>query len=250
VYVSPFALRSLAGGTTPTFPSVRGVTLVTDGGTPGDIELAHRLFPGADIGTEYGTTEAGVACTKLVYGRGPQTSVGLASPGTEVRIGDGQEAVGPVFLRFRGAPSARYWDDAAASAATFLPDGWVRTGDLGRLDRDGYLHLLGRADDVVIAGGRNVSTGAVAERIAACEGVRECAVLSRPDRLLGSQLVAALVLDADTSLPVVRRRVRQALAAHELPATVVTLPALPRNRTGKVDRVALARAVGLSDVVP
>jgi acyl-coenzyme A synthetase/AMP-(fatty) acid ligase len=253
VYVSPYGLRSLGRAATRAFASVRAVTMVTDAATGADLDLARRLFPNAEVGTEYGTTEAGVACTKLVYGQGPAGSVGRPAAGTELRVGDGpagQPGQGPVLLRAPGVPPARYWDDPAASAATFLPGGWVRTGDLGRLDAGGYLHLLGRADDVVISGGRNLSAGALAERIAACPGVRECAVLGRPNPLLGSSLVAALVLDPGASLPAVRRGIRAALAAHELPAAVVALPALPRNRTGKVDRAALARAVAAQEAGP
>ncbi len=241
VYTSPYVLRAVGAATTGAFPFVQRVSMVTDAATGPDLDLARRLFPAAAIGTEYGSSEAGVACTKLVYGTGPASSVGRAGSGTELRVDTAGDAAGPVLLRFRGTPTPRYWDDPEATAATFLPDGWVRTGDLGYLDADGFLHLAGRSDGVVIVGGRNVSTAAVAERLSACEGVRECAVFGRADPLLGHRLVAVVVLDPGVELADVRRRIRSSLPVHELPSEIVTTPSLPRNAAGKIQRAALAR---------
>ncbi|MFP5375509.1 MAG: AMP-binding enzyme [Acidimicrobiia bacterium] len=155
---------------------------------------------------------------------------------------------GEVWLRRRGTPPRWYLDDPEATARTFV-DGWVRTGDLGRLDGDGVLHLVGRAKDLIITGGSNVSPVEVENVLFEHPGVADAAVLGVPHAVLGEDVAAAVVLRSP-AVPVreLQDLVRSRLAEHKVPHHVVVVDRLPRNPSGKVvkdelrARLAAARA--------
>lgn len=218
-------------------------TLVIGGSQVGESlrARARTAFPHTatkGLGTSYGLTEmSGVAATAagpLVAAR-PGT-VGRPLPTVDVRIEpvEGAEAgVGEVLVRSPGVMLG-YW--GCDDDPTLTPDRWLRTGDLGRLDDEGYLYIVGRAKDVVIRGGENISAVRVEERLAEHPAVREVAVVGLPHRDLGEELAAAVVRYPGVDID---ERGLAAFAAETLsdfavPTAWQFLDELPKNATGKV----------------
>jgi O-succinylbenzoic acid--CoA ligase len=187
--------------------------------------LTSALEAGVRVVTTYGMSET---CGGCVYD-------GVALDGVGVALdADGLIRLsGPVlFEGYAGRPDL---------TAQVLQDGWFRTSDLGRLDDDGRLVVLGRSDDVVVSGGVNVSLAAVEARLRAMPGLGHIAVTSRPDAEWGAEVVA--VIEGDGGLPGIDA-VRDFVAA-ELPRTwaprhLLVVAALPMLDSGKVDRQRLA----------
>jgi acyl-CoA synthetase (AMP-forming)/AMP-acid ligase II len=176
-------------------------------------------------------------------------SVGRPLAGVSVRVVAPDGA--PLPPGERGALEVRspwqmlgYLDEPQATAGV-LDDGWLRTGDLGRLDRDGYLYLDGRSDGLVKVAGERVSLDALAERLRAFDGVGAACVIAAADPELGVRLVA-FIEPREGAPEDLAERVR-ALAPARLspawrPAKVVELSSLPRSG-GEIDRQALRRMV-------
>jgi acyl-CoA synthetase (AMP-forming)/AMP-acid ligase II len=223
------------------------VVLLGSAAAPLPGAVAARLakaFPNATIANYYTSTEAAPAQTVMLYDPAHPGSVGRAIDGGGVRIAAagsgapvGPGEVGEVWLRSPAAPRA-YFGDAEASGEVFKA-GWIRMGDLGRLDADGYLYLVDRGGDTVKSGGFKVSTLRVEEAIYEHPAIIEAAVVGVPHPVLGTELAAVVV----TREPVPRERLRRflldRLAPHEVPARVVQAASLPRNAGGKVDKRAL-----------
>jgi acyl-CoA synthetase (AMP-forming)/AMP-acid ligase II len=157
-------------------------------------------------------------------------SVGRAVPGVELRIEDADdEGIGEVAIR---APHVFQQDS----------DGWRRTGDLGKLDADGYLSLHGRANDRIIRGGENIYPIEIETLIAAHAGVREVAVIGVPDRRWG-ETVMAFIVPTDIASPPDCAELRDCVSSHtakfKVPSVIEFIEALPRNPNGKILRRAL-----------
>jgi O-succinylbenzoic acid--CoA ligase len=185
-------------------------------------EAARRAVP---LVRTYGLTET----------FGGMVHDGHPLDGVELRVdGDPEGELlvrGPMlFRRYRGDPGR---------TAAVLRDGWLRTGDLGRLGPDGRLTVLGRADDLVISGGVNVHPDEVEAVLATHPAVAEAAVAGRPDPEWG-QRVTAFVVPRDPasppSLAELRAFARERLAAAKAPRELVLLPVLPRSPSGKLLR--------------
>ncbi|HEX2192865.1 MAG TPA: non-ribosomal peptide synthetase [Acidimicrobiales bacterium] len=220
---------------------------------PAPAALLRRLseaLPGVRIWNTYALTEAGTARTLLVYDGTRPGSVGRGVGGTEVRIvdDDGRDVpageVGEVWLRRPGAPLRRYFRDPEATAATFLPGGWVRTGDLGHLDNEGYLYLDDRKKDVIISGGLNVASLEVEDVLHEHPSVAEAAVFAVPHEVLGQDVAAAVVPRAAVTERELQAFVRERLAEHKTPHRVVLVERLPRNPSGKVLKQELRDTYG------
>ncbi len=120
-------------------------------------------------------------------------------------------------------------------------DGWLRTGDLGRIDADGYLWVEGRADDTIVSGGENVRPEPVEERLESHPAVAEAAVVGRPDPEWG-EAVTAVVVPAPGAEPTAAELIahcREALAPAMVPKRVELVAALPRTASGKLQRARL-----------
>ena len=193
--------------------------------------------------TAYGLTEAVVA-TMCRPGDDPQTvatTSGRAAAGFEVRIAapDGGEAKpgdpGEILLR---GPNLMlgYLDDAAAAREAVDPDGWLHTGDIGRLDDGGYLTITDRLKDMYICGGFNVYPAEVEQVLARLDGVAESAVIGVPDARLGEVGRAYVVTRPGATLDeaAVLAFCRERLANYKLPRQVLFRAELPRNPGGKV----------------
>jgi acyl-CoA synthetase (AMP-forming)/AMP-acid ligase II/acyl carrier protein len=209
-------------------------------------EALTTTFPRATVVNYYTSTEAAPAQTTMVYDPARPMSVGRPSAGEiEIRDGAGRPLppgeVGDVWLA--SPTTARtYLDDPEGSAAVFR-DGWTRMGDVGRLDADGYLHLLDREGDMVQVGGFKVATIGVEAVLFAHPGVADAAVLGVPHPVLGAVLVAAVV-PRDGRDPVdpaeLRAFVRARLTEAEVPVRIDVVAELPRNDGGKVRKRDLA----------
>jgi long-chain acyl-CoA synthetase len=212
------------------------------GGAPVTPELVARTraaFPNArrGVGTIYGLTESGGALTAGVgdaFADRPH-SVGRPLPVVELRIAEPDASgVGEILARSPTVMSG-YWgapDDPILDAA-----GWLRTGDVGRIDTDGYLYVLDRTKDVIIRGGENIAGPHVEDRLLAHEAVADVAVVGLPHPDLGEEVAAAVVLQPG------RQVTTEELAAHaaaglahfEVPSTWwIRSEPLPVNAVGKV----------------
>jgi acyl-CoA synthetase (AMP-forming)/AMP-acid ligase II len=212
---------------------------------PDTLRAAMGQLPGAGFLTLYGQTE-GSPITWLSPGdhrlaaAGREellASVGRAAPGVEVRLADsGGSGAGEVIAR-------------ADHLFTAGPDGWLHTGDLGRIGDDGYLYLVGRRGDMIIRGGENVYPQEVENRLLEHPRIADAAVVGVPDRLLG-EAIKAFIVPADPADPPaseeLRAFARAALAGFKVPAQWEYMPSLPRNATGKLLRRQL-RTGGLDD---
>jgi malonyl-CoA/methylmalonyl-CoA synthetase len=209
------------------------------GSAPLSAALAERVdgWLGQVPLERYGSTEAGLDVSNAYDGPRRPGRVGWALPGIEVRLeGENDEILvrGPQV--FEG-----YWRRPDATAEALTPDGWFRTGDLGRIDpADGSLEISGRSKELIISGGLNVyprEVEAVLEEHPAVGGV---AVAGVPSERWGEEVVAFVVPAADLDADGLIAHCRERLSAYKCPKRVVALDELPVNRMGKVRRDALA----------
>ena len=213
--------------------------------------MARRVraaFPQARLFVMYGQTEASARLTCLPPGRFEDKagSVGVPIAGVEIQVRreDGSLAAageaGEVWARGPNV-MAGYWQAPEATAAT-LVDGWLRTGDEGHLDADGFLWLSGRRSDMIKTGAHRVHPQDVEEVIAELPGVREVAVAGLDDSLLGQVVAAYLVPgeDAPTEMAV-KAHCRQRLATYKIPKQVAFVSELPKTASGKIRRAALTQ---------
>jgi len=208
-------------------------------------ERLERIL-GVPVLEGYGMTEAGsIAQAPRLPARSPRGSVGLAC-NSEVAIMDADgrrlaaDETGEIVARgpelFDG-----YENNPEANAAAFR-DGWFRTGDLGRIDRGGYIFIAGRLKDVINRGGAKIAPSVVEEALMRHTQVLEAAAYALPHSTLGEDVAAAVVLrrDADVTEHALRDFTRAHLAAFQVPTRVIAVPELPRGALGKVKRSELA----------
>ena len=138
-----------------------------------------------------------------------------------------------------------YWEDPEATAAAIDPDGWLHTGDVGKLDAAGNLSITDRLKDMYVVGGFNAYPAEVEQVLVRHESVSEAAVIGVPDARLGEVGRAFVVARASAS-PTEEELIgwcKERLAGYKVPRTVVLVDSLPRNATGKVDKKLLASSV-------
>jgi long-chain acyl-CoA synthetase len=176
-------------------------------------------------------------------GNARMRAAGLPMPGVEIRIIDEHgnvlppNTVGEVSTRSH-ANMAGYWKLDEATAATIAADGWLRTGDAGYLDEDGYLFIHDRVKDMIITGGENVYPAEVESAVYGHPAVAEVAVIGVPDERWGEAVKAIVVakpgavIDPDDVIAFARSRI----AAFKAPKSVDVIAALPRNASGKILR--------------
>jgi len=226
---------------------LRSVRALTLGGAAVPAELLERIperFPNAARGTSeiYGQSEAGgtlAAASARDLTERPGT-VGRPFPVVELRIdGAGPDGVGEIVAR-TPAQMSGYWRQSEDDP--FTSDGWLCTGDLGRLDEDGYLYLTGRSKDVIIRGGENIAAPLVEATLFDHPAVREAAVVGLPDPDLGEIVAAAVVVGADRPVDAdeLAAFTRNHLAYFAVPQRWwIRTDSLPVNDAGKVDKRAL-----------
>jgi len=234
--------------------SVRSVAY---GGAPAAPELVRRIkeaFPSVAPGNGYGLTETSSVSTfnfGADYERKPD-SVGLPVPVCEVRIvgPDGRDLpngeVGEIWIKGPNVVKG-YWHKPEATAETFT-DGWLHSGDLGRVDDEGFVYIVDRAKDMVIRGGENVYCVEVESVLYDHPDVIDAAVFGIPHKVLGEEVAA--VVQVRTGAPVtaddLRRHVAQHLAAFKVPVCIeLRAEPLPRNPNGKVLKAKLREALAV-----
>jgi malonyl-CoA/methylmalonyl-CoA synthetase len=138
---------------------------------------------------------------------------------------------------------AGYWRDEEKTRSEFSADGWFKTGDVGRIDRNGYIHIVGRAKDLVISGGCNVYPKEVETELDAVEGVLESAVFGVPHPDFGEGVTAVVVAKpgAVLSEEAIIESIKTRLARYKVPKRILLVEELPRNTMGKVQKNALRK---------
>jgi len=229
-------------------PDLSRVRLVCSGSAPLATETfaAFRELAGHEILERYGMTEAGMILSNPYGGPRRPGTVGTPLPGVSVRIVDeGGRPLAPGGegeLWVRGSNVfAGYWNAPEKTAVSFRHDElgrrWLATGDLAREDpATGAISLLGRRAELILCGGLNVYPREVEEALLACPGIREAAVVGRPDPEWGEVPIAFLVLAGPLDPAALASRLRADLAAFKLPRAFHAVDALPRNALGKVQK--------------
>jgi long-chain acyl-CoA synthetase len=235
-----------------------GLRYVTQAGGPMPAPLVAKLreqLPRTSVFLMYGQTEATARLTCLPpedLDKKPG-SVGRPIAGVEIEIREhGRRAepgrVGEICAR---GPNVMlgYWKDPAATAEV-LSDGWLRTRDVGYLDEDGYLFIVGRTTDMIKVGAFRVGPQEIEEIIAGIDGVQEAGVVGIPDDVLGQAIKAVIVLRPGAALTAmaVKAHCRQNLASYKIPKVIEFAAALPRTSSGKVQRFKLAGEQGLHEI--
>jgi long-chain acyl-CoA synthetase len=168
-------------------------------------------------------------------------SIGLPLDGIEMRVvdADGNEVaqgqVGEIAIRGHNVMKG-YWGRPDATAEVVDADGWFRTGDMGRVDEDGYFFIVDRKKDLVIRGGYNVYPREIEEVLYEHPAVREAAVIGIPHDELGEEVAAAVALKdgADATAADIRSFVKERVAAYKYPRHVWLVDELPKGPTGKI----------------
>ncbi len=207
---------------------------------------------------QFGQTE-GIGTTLLAHQHKPDgtdrdreilTSVGQVSPRVNVRIVDenGEDLpvgeVGEILLTSPGVMKG-YWNNTAATLET-LRDGWVHTGDVGRLDHEGYLYLVDRKKDMIISGGENIYSREVEEAVITHEAVSEVAVIGVPDEKWGEAVKAIVVLrqGAKATAQDLIEHCRTLIASYKRPRHVEFVDEIVKLPSGKIDKVRLRKLYG------
>ena len=229
------------------------LTDITAGGAPRPVTHVERLrqeFPNAQPALGYGLTETNAAgCANYWgnYAAKPASTGRPQKPIIELAIigtGDRPLATGEVGeIAIRSAANIKcYWRNPQATEEAFTSDGWLRTGDVGYLDEDGYLFIVDRKKEIIIRGGENISAAEVEAECYACPSVAEVAVFGAPDERLGEVPVAVIHPKDGERLGEedLRAFLDGRVAKFKIPQRIIISPEpLPKLGTGKIDRRAL-----------
>jgi malonyl-CoA/methylmalonyl-CoA synthetase len=207
----------------------------------------HREFEertGHRILERYGMTEAGMITSNPYDGERRAGSVGPPLPGVEARVADAETGrvleTGEVGVLEIAGPNVfkGYWRMPGKTAEEFREDGFFITGDIARIDDDGYVSIVGRAKDLIISGGYNVYPKEVESEIDALDGVVESAVIGVTHPDFGEGVTAVVVRQPGAGLSEndVIGALKDRLARYKLPKSVIFVDALPRNTMGKVQK--------------
>jgi len=243
--------------------------VITYGAAPMPFEVirkAIQVIPWARFINAFGQTETASTITTL----GPEdhviegteeekakklkrltSSIGKPLPDIEVKIVDeGGNVLPPLgigeILARGPRVMAGYWKDEHKTSQVMTPDGWLRTSDMGWMDEEGYIYLSGRADDMIIRGGENISPEEVEDVLQSHPKVEEGAIIGVPDVEWGQEPRAVVVLkEGESATPEeIMEYCRSKLAGFKRPRSVVFIDALPRNPMGKVLRKRLREEYG------
>jgi len=249
--------------------NLSSLKVITYGAAPMPFEViskAIQVMPWARFINAFGQTETASTITTL----GPEdhiiegteeerqkklkrltSSIGRPLPDVEVKIVDEEEnslpflQVGEILVRGPRVMTG-YWKDEQKTGQVMTSDGWLRTGDMGWMDEEGYIYLSGRADDMIIRGGENISPEEVEEVLYSHPKIEEAAVIGVPDPEWGQEPRAVVVLKKGEKVASeeIIEHCRSKLAGFKRPRSVVFIEALPRGAMGKVLRKKLREQYG------
>lgn len=229
-------------------PDTSSVRFAVCGAAPASAALLARFEDrfGFPLVEGYGLSEATCGSTiNPLDGPRKAGSVGLPFPGQDLRILDSNgEPVprgGTGEVAVRGANVMRGYLGRPDDTAAVIVDGWLRTGDVGRLDEDGYLTLVGRSKEMIIRGGENIYPREIEDVLTGDPAVLEAAVVGVPDDKWG-EIVVAFVQPrpgATVDVDALKTRCREQLSGYKRPTALHVLEALPKNAVGKLDKLAL-----------
>jgi fatty-acyl-CoA synthase len=217
--------------------------------------IQRELVPGIQVG--YGLTEGGevVALTRPEDTPAKRSgTVGRPLPEVEIRVLDLDgstlpvESVGEVAVRGPGVMKG-YYRQPGETAQVFTDDGFFLTGDLGMMDEEGYLHILGRRKEMIIRGGFNVYPREVEDRLHAHPAVLDVAIVGLPDEILG-EVACACIVPVEGAIVTgheIKEFCREVLADYKVPDLVRFLDGFPMTGSGKVRRVELARQISAEE---
>ena len=244
--VPTFYIR-LLGDERFTQQAAANMRLFISGSAPlsADIHRAFEARSGHRVLERYGMTETGMLTSNPYEGERRAGYVGPPLPGVELRVAElesgkvlEQGEVGIVEARgpnvFKG-----YWKMPEKTAAEFRPDGYFITGDMGFIDGDGYVQLVGREKDLIISGGLNIYPAEVEALLDERPDVAEAAVIGVPHPDFGEAVVAVISPVGAFDAALVREELRKELAAFKVPKKIIALDSLPRNTMGKIQKKLL-----------
>lgn len=216
-----------------------------------EARTGHRILE------RYGMTETGMITSNPYYGDRVAGTVGFPLPGVEARVRDGEgnlvgpDTVGTLEIRGPNVFSG-YWQMPDETEESFTDDGWFITGDLVQVDAVGRISIVGRAKDLIIAGGYNIYPKEIESVIDDMPGVEESAVIGIPHPDFGESVVAIVVASADAPLTPaeIEAWVAERLARFKHPRRIEIVESLPRNAMGKVQKAELRRQFMPADQIP
>jgi malonyl-CoA/methylmalonyl-CoA synthetase len=223
--------------------------LFVSGSAPLSAET-HKSFSartGHAILERYGMTETGMITSNPYDGERRPGTVGMPLPGVELRIADPENGaelrqgeVGVIEVRGPNVFTG-YWRNTEKTAEEFRDDGFFVTGDLARIDTEGYIAIVGRDKDLIITGGFNVYPAEVEAVLDACPGVAESAVIGVPHPDFGEGVtgIVAAQNGAQIDEAAIQALLAGKLAAFKHPKRIITIDALPRNSMGKIQKNTL-----------
>ena len=212
-----------------------------------DTHVAFEARTGYRILERYGMTETNMNTSNPYDGERRAGTVGFPLPDVQLRIVDpdsgkavSQGEVGIIEVKGPNVFSG-YWQMPEKTAEEFTKDGFFITGDMAREDEDGYIHIVGRAKDLVISGGYNIYPKEIEAVLDECDGVLESAVIGVPHPDFGEAVVAILVPNAEATLDtkLIEEQLADQLARFKQPKSYIVADALPRNTMGKVQKNVL-----------
>jgi long-chain acyl-CoA synthetase len=214
------------------------------------VEELERRLSGLEVREGYGCVEAGGVISATPPGQRRLGSVGKPLPGCEVRILDDQDQevpvgeTGEICCRSQGVMLG-YWRSPELTARA-LRNGWLHTGDIGRLDEDGYLWIIERKEDLILRGGIQVFPSDVEQALLEHPAVAAAGVVGRPDARLGEEIVAFVALHSGRAAAPAEliEFARSRVGGYRCPREVHVLQNLPLTPAGRVDRRALRTMVG------
>jgi long-chain acyl-CoA synthetase len=223
---------------------ISSLRLCVSGGAALPVELLHAFETafGCIILEGYGLSETSpIASFNHPDRTRKPGSIGEPVDGVEMRIVDAhgdelpQGEVGEIVIRGHNVMKG-YWQRLDATAESITPDGWFHSGDLGRVDEEGYFYIVDRKKDMIIRGGFNVYPREIEEVLYQHPAVREAAVVAIPHPLLGEEVGAAVVLVAGAAITPeeLRQFVKRQVAAYKYPRLVWLVDELPKTATGKI----------------
>lgn len=243
LYAVPTMINRLVELAAASPPKRKSLRFVISGGASLPVEVLHKfekLFA-TTIYESYGLTECAPTCVENPYGRPTKPgSIGLPVPGFKARIVDEDDKdvpVGGVGELVISGPAVmkEYLNQPEATEET-LRGGWLHTGDLARMDDEGYIYIVDRKKDLIIRGGYNVYPREIEEVLYTHPSVTEAAVIGVPDADLGEEVGAVVVLSphADITADELRRYVKERVAPYKYPRRIQFVDELPKTAAGKI----------------